>query len=405
MSGDFDVIFLVTICMGMFEIIAFMGLGTFSVDMKKIRVLQLGSPSGLYGAERWILALIKNLNPERIEVWVGSIKDEPEQEVPLCQEAERLGFYSQIFESYGKFNFSAVIRLKKFILQQKIDILHTHGYKTDLIGLIGIQGTACKVVSTPHGWTNQPDFKLRCYEIIDRLIFPFFDAVVPLSEGIYTQLKRLPGLKKKLHLIQNGVDTQEIESAKRVFSEISEWRAEGAFVIGYIGRLTSGKGLDVLLQAVADYGEPHWRVAIVGQGEQERKLKSMIRRLNIYNSIKFFGFRADRLSFLKGFDVFVLPSRSEGIPRSLMEAMVAGVPVVASDIPGCRNLVEHEKTGMLFQTDNAKLLADAIVKIATNPLLKNNLSLNAHRFIYSQYSASKMGREYTMLYSNLMYTL
>ncbi len=372
--------------------------------MPKIKVLQLGSPSGLYGAERWILALIKNLNPEKIESWVGAIKDEPGLQVLLCQEAKKFGFRTHILESYGKLNFSTVGILRKHIQQNDIDILHTHGYKTDLIGLCAVKGTKCKIVSTPHGWTKHPDFKLRCYEILDRLIFPFFDAVVPLSDGIYQPLQSIPGLKKRLHLISNGVDTQEIESAKKISNEISAWKEEGAFIIGYIGRLTPGKGLDVLLNAFASHAEPHWRIAIVGEGEQEAELKTLAERLNINNSVKFFGFRHDRISFLKGFDVFVLPSESEGIPRCLMEAMAAGVPVVASDIPGCCYLVDDKKTGLLFPVNNERALAEAIKKMTFNDSLREALSRRAQELIFSDFSALNMAQGYETLFAGMIET-
>ena len=144
------------------------------------------------------------------------------------------------------------------------------------------------------------------------------------------------------------MDTKEIESVKKIANEISDWKAEGAFLIGYIGRLTPGKGLEVLLNAFSSLAEPHCRIAIVGEGEQEAELKALTERLNINNSVKFFGFRHDRLAFLKGFDLFVLPSEAEGIPQCLMEAMAAGVPVVASDIPGCCYLVDDKKTGFIL---------------------------------------------------------
>ena len=166
--------------------------------MKKIRVLQLGSPTGLYGAERWILALIKHLDPEKVESVVAVIKDAPSLDAPLCREAESLGFHSHCIEAYGKVNFSAARRLRELIQKEDIDILHSHGYKTDLIGLLATRGTRCKIISTPHGWSKGGGFKLWCYEMMDRRIFPFLDGVVPLSEGLRDELRHIPGLGRKL---------------------------------------------------------------------------------------------------------------------------------------------------------------------------------------------------------------
>ncbi|MGA1825627.1 MAG: glycosyltransferase family 4 protein [bacterium] len=368
----------------------------------KIKVLQLGNPKGLYGAERWIVTLIRYLNPKKVESCVASIKDESHLDVPLCFVAEKFGFPTKTFECYGKLNFSAVTKLREFILKHRINILHTHGYKTDLLGLLSTKGTQCKIISTPHGWTKKPDLKLLFYEILDRSIFPFFDAVVPLSEDLYRTLSRFPGLRKKLYLIKNGVDTSEIEAEKYIANEISSLKAEGALVIGYIGRLIPGKGLDILLNAVANYAQPHWRIVIIGDGEQLSELRSMAQRLGICNQVKFLGFRSDRIAFLKGFDIFVLPSRSEGIPRCLMEAMAANVPVVASDVPGCRYLVDGKTTGLLFQTNQPKQLADSIKKLSFDSTLRANLSRNGRKLIYNQFSADRMAREYEKVFFHLV---
>lgn len=371
--------------------------------MNKIKVLQLGSSIGLYGAERWILALVNNIGACEIEVIVGSICDDYQSEPALCREAALLGFKTCVFTGINRLDLSVVSSLRKYIQESDISVLHTHGYKTDFLGLLATRGIECKLITTPHGWTNNPDYKLRIYEIIDRCILPFFDAVAPLSDELFRSLQHIPGLKRKLHLIPNGVDTEEIENEENISTEISAWKADGAFVIGYIGRLTSGKGLDILFDAVANHAKPHWRIAIVGEGEQESELKIRTQKLSINNTVEFFGFRPDRLSFLKGFDVFVLPSRSEGIPRCLMEAMVAGVPIVASDIPGCCYLVKDGETGLLFPVDDANSLADAIKKVERSATFRDKLSMAAKEFVYSQYSAAKMAKEYTKLYNILVY--
>ena len=366
----------------------------------KIRVLQLGSPTGLYGAERWILALIKHLDPEKIESRVAVIKDSPSLEAPLCREAQKLGFRSHSIQAYGRANFSAVKLLRDLILENDIHILHTHGYKTDIVGLIATRGTRCKIISTPHGWTQQADIKLRCYEFIDRLIFPLMDAVVPLSEKLYDELRMFPGLNGSLHMIPNGVDISEIDSVGHIAEELNRWKSEGRFILGYIGRLTPGKGLDVLLRSLTRLSID-WRFALIGDGEQRQELEQLSASLGIAECIKFFGFQEDRISFLKGFDVFVLPSRSEGIPRCLMEAMAAGTPIVASDIPGCRVLVSHEKTGLSFPVNDARALAYRIGALAANLKVGKDLAQNGRELIESRFSAKRMAKDYQKLYSTL----
>jgi glycosyltransferase involved in cell wall biosynthesis len=368
----------------------------------RIRVLQLGSPIGLYGAERWILALANHLEGSRVETWIATIRDAPNLQATLSREEEAGRFPKYAFDCPGRLNFSAIPLLRKFIRDNAIDILHTHGYKTDLIGLGAVRGTRCKIVTTPHGWTAHPDLKLRCYEWLDRLSFPFFYAVVPLSDEILRRLHSIPGLKKKLHLIRNGVDVGEVDRVTEIADEIRELKQHGAFIIGYVGRFTPGKALDVLLKAVAQAGQVGWRVAFVGEGEQEQELKELVRDVGLCEQVSFFGYRKDRLAFLKGFDLFVLPSRSEGISRSIMEAMIAGVPVVASDIPGCRQIITPGETGLLVPLDQPAALADAIRKMAGDPGFRAGIARKARENIVTHFSASRMGKEYGQLFHSLV---
>lgn len=366
----------------------------------KIRVLQLGSPSGLYGAERWILALVKHLDAIKIESYVCVIKDSLDLECLLVREAEALGVNTCVFESYGRANFKAVMLLKSYIKKEKIDILHTHYYKTDLIGLLATMGTNCKIISTPHGWTPKPDLKLYLYEALDRCLFPLMDAVVPLSESMSLHLRFIPGLKKKLHVIKNGVDLSEIDSVDDIHPEIHWLKRQGFLIIGYIGRLVPGKGLDVLLYALANQISLKWKLVIVGEGE-DAPLRTLAEKLAISEKVIFFGYQKHRISILKGFDIFVLPSRSEGTPRCLMEAMAAQVPVIATDISGCRNLVTDGENGLLFPVDSVQELTRRINSLAANSLYVGELIKNGRLFIEQNFSAEFMAKRYETLYSKL----
>ena len=378
---------------------------------KPLKVLQLGSPTGLYGAERWILALIKHLDPVKIETIVGAVRDSGDADVPLCAEAEKLGFSTVTIDAPGKLNFSAVRKLKTYLKEQKIDILHTHFYKTDLLGLLATRGTDCKLVSTPHGWSSGVDLKLRVYEQLDRIVFPFMDAVVPLSEDLYQPILardrfyRWMRMSKKSNvtLIRNAVDLSEVENCTRVADELSEWKEQGCFVVGYIGQLIARKGLDILLKALHRLGKGiPWRAALVGEGEQREELEVLAGELGIQDRISFFGYRENRLEFLRGFDIFVLPSSLEGIPRCLMEAMAAKKLVIASDIPGCNDLIEHQLNGILFSQADVAKLAKVLMEIAQNPRNYEALTLQGLKDVQNNYSAASMAQKYEHLFRGLV---
>jgi glycosyltransferase involved in cell wall biosynthesis len=362
--------------------------------------MQLGNPTGLYGAERWILALVRNLDPAIIRSSVTAIRDEPSAGAPVCEEAGKMGLDAYRIDAFGRVNAAAVSRLRRLLVEQKVSILHTHGYKTDVIGLLATLGTGCKVVATPHGWSTQAGWKLQVYEGLDRAVFPFFDAVVPLSSKLHSELKVLPGVGRKLHLINNAVDLSEVSGSAGISSALQTWKQQGDFIVGYIGQLISRKGLDSLIEAFGRWEFPRKRLVLVGDGPQAGKLKELASVSSYADRIHFAGFREDRLDWLRGFDIFVLASRLEGIPRCLMESLAARIPVIATEIPGCRDLITHEDTGLLVPVDDPMALAAAMNRL-TDRDLRSHLSGRGAAHVEQYYSAARMGREYQDLFREL----
>ncbi len=367
-----------------------------------VRVLQLGGPMAVLGAERWILALGRHLDAARCETVIGVLQDLPGGgEPPLCAQAARLGLPTAVFEAPGRLSLAAVAQIRDFVRRERIDIVHTHFYKTDLIGALAVRGTNAKLLTTPHGWSQNAGVALQVYEGLDRLIFGVCDAVAPLSDDLYDGLARLPWVRPRLHMIRNGVDLHEVETAAAGAPEIDAWRAQGRRIVGYIGQLIGRKRIDVLLRAFAGLAAPDAMLVLIGDGDQRPALETLAGELGLGDRVRFAGFRDDRLSWLKRFDAFVLPSALEGIPRCLMESMAAGVPIVSSDIPGSRDLVEHERTGLLFPLDDVNALQAALARLLAEPAVAGALAGAAQEKVHREFSAARMADEYLALYRRL----
>jgi glycosyltransferase involved in cell wall biosynthesis len=368
---------------------------------RKLRVLHLGSPTGMYGAERWILALVRHLPASRVESIVGVVKDVPDAgEPPLCVHAAALGARTHVFEAPGKLSWHGIRQIRRFLVDNEVDILHTHYYKTDVMGALAARGTRSKTVSTPHGWSTNAGLKAQFYELVDRLALPFFDAVVPLSAELRDGLRRVPGVNAKLQLILNGVDIAEIDSVADIAPEVQRWRSEGDLIIGYIGQLIPRKGLVNLIRAFDALDIPGKRLCLIGDGPQRAELEAVAAAAGSRDRVHFFGYRQDRISLLKGFDVFVLPSALEGIPRCLLEAMAAGVAVAASDVPGCADIVSSDETGLLFPCGDEPALVRVMTRLASRDL-RSRLVTAAQALVLERYSASRMAKEYVELYGRL----
>jgi glycosyltransferase involved in cell wall biosynthesis len=370
---------------------------------RAIRVLQLGSPSGLFGAERWILALAKHLSRDRVETIVGAIQDGPSgsPEPPLCVQARAFGFETVTVTAPGRFSRAAIDGLRRVIQERGIDLVHTHFYKPTLVGVIATRGTACRLVATPHGWSTDAGLKLQAYQVAERLAFGWTDAVAPLSRDLASGLARLPWVRNKLCFIQNGVDLSEVSASTMLAPDVAEARREGAFVVGYIGQLIARKRVETLIDAFAALAVPSKRLFIVGDGDQATALSARVARLGIAGQVCFTGFRHDRLDLLRGFDVLVLPSVLEGIPRCLMEAMATGVPVIGTDIPGTRDLIEDGRTGWLFPVEDAHALADRLEALARDPVKAKGVVAAARDAVNRDFSAAGMAARYEALFQRI----
>ncbi len=202
------------------------------------------------------------------------------------------------------------------------------------MGLLAGRLAGIKVISTPHGWDKEKDKKLAIYERMSKACFKFFDRVCPLSQSLYDGLSADGIAPSRMTLVLNGVDIQEIDEAP------AKAKTNGKKRIGYIGQFIERKNLDDLVEAFFRLERSDCELRLVGDGPCREDILRRIASRNGTSAVSCPGYAANRLEDLKSFDVFVLPSLLEGIPRCIMEAQAAGVPVVATDIEGIRDLVK-----------------------------------------------------------------
>lgn len=359
-----------------------------------MRVVHLIASSGLYGAEKWIFALMRAMESSCFESIIVNLADSEGSLSEIVNSARERDFEAYDFYTGGKFNPFSILNLARWLKNNQIDIVHAHGYKSDVIGLLASRLASRKIISTPHGWSKEKDKKLQFYEKLDRSVFRFMDYVCPLSQDILSSIKSGIGLHK-VKLILNGVDIDEVFNEKAVTPPLS-----GRFKIGYIGQLIERKNVATLIKALSILHSTgvEANLFIVGDGPEMHNLENFVNKLGLKNYVEFFGYRKNAISILKSFDVFVLPSLLEGIPRCVMEAMAAKVPVVASDIPGNRDLVTHDFNGLLYRVSDEKGLADALRGLLENPSLGAKFAKNAYKLVVERYSNRRMADEYALVY-------
>jgi glycosyltransferase involved in cell wall biosynthesis len=367
-----------------------------------MRILQFITPAGFYGAERWVLALANNIDHDHVVCDLAVTRESDTQDLTVAEVYPEAAGQVHYLEMSGRFDVRVVQQLCNVIRERRIEVIHTHGYKSDILGLLAAKKTGIRCVSTPHGFSGKVNFKLATFIKIGTHMLRYFDAVAPLSEDLMSDMERMGVPVTKTRFIRNGVDLTEIDAVVKELVPLEQTKPEKT--IGYIGQMIPRKGLRDLISAFdALYQEnQNLTLQLLGDGSQRSQLEAQAAAQASSEAIEFLGFRSDRLELLLRFDLFVMTSSLEGIPRCIMEAMAVGVPVVAYDIPGVDQLVKHGETGMLAPLGDVNALEDCCHQVLTNPELARHLVANARALIDERFSAARMAREYEALFTQLV---
>ncbi|WP_041713447.1 glycosyltransferase [Paraglaciecola sp. T6c] len=366
--------------------------------IRKRKVLQFICPTGFYGAERWVLALAKHLNPDTTICDLAVTMEPGQKPLELVKEYQKLNLATHIIDMKNKFDLGAVDRLATLIREQNIDIIHTHGYKSDIIGVLAARRAKIQCVVTPHGFENAKDFKLKTFIWLGCQSMRFAHKVVPLSQQLMQDVLNIGVKPEKTLYIQNGVDLSEVE-AEPVPARVEPNKKR----IGFVGQMISRKNIHDILDIFEKLHKKHpdTELILLGDGDARQELEQHTQTLASKDAIQFLGFRDDRLSLLKSFDLFVMTSTLEGIPRCLMEATAASIPVAAYDIAGIDQLISHEKTGLLATLGDKETLLTYWEKLLYNQTYATEMAENAKQFVYDNYSAQRMAAQYSDLFDEM----
>lgn len=252
--------------------------------------------------------------------------------------------------------------LRGLMRQLKPDVVHTHGYRSDVIGGLAAVSAGIPRVTTVHGFTGG-DAKNRANEWLQIRSYHAFSAVVAVSQAIVQRLKRAGVRDSLIRTIPNAIDPRR-QTVPRSEARARIGASSDEFVIGWVGRMTSEKGLDVLVDALRNVEQP-FKAIFIGDGPDRAKLDGRIATLGIESSIRWTGIVPDAASLFSAFDVFVLSSRTEGIPIVLLEAMRANVPIVATRVGGVPEML-GDSEALLVPSEQPTALAAAISSVRGN---------------------------------------
>jgi len=304
----------------------------------------------------------------------------------------------------------ALWSLVRLLLKEKPDIVHTHTSKAGLLGRLSAKLTKTEfIVHTPHGHVFYGHFgrlRSRLFIWIEKIFAFFTHRLIALTTGELNDYTALAVCRpEKLRKIHSGVDIAKFRSASA--SMIEKKRKLGliqnAAVVGFIGWLLPIKGPLNLLKAMQFVWQdlPDAQLVFVGKGDLDLELRTAALKSRANGRVKFLGWRDDVDEILPVFDVLVLPSLNEGMGRVLVEAMAAGKPVVASNVGGIPDLVEHGRNGLLVPPGDEQALAEAVKRLLKDPEKSKQMGQQG-RQICGQFSLEAMLAKLDQLYQELL---
>jgi glycosyltransferase involved in cell wall biosynthesis len=289
----------------------------------------------------------------------------------MDRRADALGIdYCEVLEP-SAFSTNTLLSLRRIIRDRGIEIVHAHSYKAVFFAFLLAKADGVLNISTSHGWTGQHWRERFVYYPADRLLLRTFPAAIAVSTQIRDTLVRWGCRPARVHVLLNGIDARGFardENKRASVRRTLEIEPHEA-VLGAVGRLEPQKRFDVLLEAMGLLlpRRPNMRLLIAGEGSLKGELSERARRLGYEERCRFLGHRSDVADLYQAFDVLVQSSDYEGTPTVVVEAMAAGVPVVATDAGGTRELIEHGVHGLLVPMRDPAALAAAIVRTLDSP--------------------------------------
>ena len=352
-----------------------------------------------------LLNIAETINSSRFSMMVGSFINIRLKSNEFTEKLEDKNLPNTVFFLRRTIDIDNLPRIVKLIRRNKINIIHTHGYRSDVIGLVTAKMTKIPIVSTIHGWTAI-NLKLKFYERCDRIALQFFDCLIPVSDQIQKSLIRSGIDSRKMVRLHNAIDVEFKPFKTKPLSSLNIQKRDGDFLIGTIGRLSPEKNIPNFLQAasflIRKYD--HLKFLVVGDGAERHKLEDMASDLGLKDKIQFTGFVNQMDKIYNILDLMVISSSTEGIPLVMLEAMKYSIPVVSTKVGGIPEVIQNGIDGILVNPQDSLQLKEAIDDLIKDKNKYAKISRNAQKRVTQDFNRSVWIRRIEEIYTNLFTT-
>ena len=364
---------------------------------RKVNLLFLLQTLRRGGSENIVKDLCQHLSPDRFNFFVialidGELKDTfREMGIPtLCVQRDQKGF------------FAATREISSFIKKHKIDVVNAHHFTPFVHGVYGAKARGCRIYYTAHS-RHEVILMGRFWSTVGGFLLRFSDGSIGISPDVSRAIKQTFHLPDgKVLTILNAVNHRRFNGNVDRQTKRRELGIDEAVpVIGCVGNLRKQKNYPNLIKAFAIVRKVAGRakLMIVGEGKREGELRSLTKELGLEEDVILLGPRSDVPEILKALDVYCLASSFEGLPLSLLEAMLVGLPAVGTEINGTRDVITHEENGLLVPSDNPEELAKALLRIINDKAFAEILAKNGRNYVLERHGYDKWTESYERLFS------
>ncbi len=385
-----------------------------------MKIIQMPANAGYGGMPLHVLALARGLVKRGHEVEILSMSDGP-----MIERYEAVGLPVSVVPALGRkmstnpLTWFRVVRfLRDTISVSRPDIVHSHGPRAHIFAGLALRGAGgVPLVATAHGSFTQfalgheqefSLFRSRLrkleYRGADWLTGRLADRFVAVSEANRHDLVEGAGAPpRKVVVVHNGIEEQRVDEAQWLQIRREFDCDPSDKLVVFVGRLAFHKGVSYLMEAatVVAGSMPDARFVVVGEGPMEAELRRMAGRSPLAGRLFFAGRRSDAVDIIAAADLFVLPSLSEGLPLTLLEAAMCGRSMVATDVGGAADVVRENETGVLVPPRDAAALAAAMEQLLADTAGREGMGTAARRLWQREFTAELMVNKMEKIYSSL----
>lgn len=331
----------------------------------------------MYGAEKMVVGLCTSLARLEVRTTLEVFDNVHSRNLDVARFAEQAGVEVRLLRCGGRFDPGAVRRLRADIAAVGADVVHTHGYKANLYGYLATRRPRVPVVATNHR------FDRGRHNTFDKPVLRRFDAVYAVSDEARDSLRSVYGIADA-STIPNGVDPAEFAGAAPALDLPHP-------LVGMVARLAPEKApMDFLGIAAA---VPDATFVLVGDGPMREEIASAAGP-----NVVLAGFCDDMPGVYASLDVLVQPSYREGMPMTILEAMAAGVPVVATRVGAAEDVIEQGVTGLLVRPGDVAGLSEAVRGLLDDPVRREAISRAAGEAVNRRFTVEVMAGRYAEKY-------